>query len=91
MEHLKNFRKAASKAEQERLANALDTTTNYLFSHLGVHRKVSIEQAEVIECETAKIAACNGGSTPIIQRDMLCAVCARCPLACSVRASQDLA
>lgn len=91
MELLKNFKKLASQPEREQLADALGTSTSYLFDHLGKHRRISVEQAAVIEETTTTIAAKNGGTTPVIQRDSLCAACAKCPLACSVRASQEFA
>lgn len=91
MELLKNFRKAATQAEREQLADALGTSISYLFDHLGKHRRISVDQAAVIEDVTTEIAANNGGTTPVIQRENLCAACVKCPLACSARAAQEFA
>ena len=91
MEHLKNFRDVATELEKEQLAAALGTNTTYLFSHLGRHRRILVEQAARIESETATIALNTGGKTPVIYRDMTCDACAKCPLACAARAAQGLA
>ena len=45
MTSLKQFREKASEAEQDMLAEQVDTTKSYLFSHLGVHRRATLEKA----------------------------------------------
>lgn len=78
---LKDFRDAATRQEREELATAVETTEEYLFTHLGTHRNVPIEKAEQIEEATLRIGRLNGGRTPVIRREELCEVCARCPRA----------
>lgn len=88
MTSLKQFREKASEAEQDMLAEQVGTTKSYLFSHLGVHRRATLEKAVAIEKATASISTLNGGETPIIYRDMVCDTCATCPLACASRAKR---
>ena len=82
---LKEFKKAATKAEQQQLADAVGTTAAYLFNQLGIHREFTFDKAASVEFATIEIARDNGGKTPIITRDQLVAACSKCPFALAHR------
>ena len=85
MASLSEFKHAATKDEREELSQAVGTTENYLFYHLGKHRDFSLDHAVAVEQATREIAMRNGGITPEISRTDLCSACAKCPLACATR------
>jgi len=78
---LRSFRETATPEEALALAQAVGTTEEYLFSHLGRHRGFSISKAAAVEDFTTALSEENNGRTPKIVRAELCADCARCPYA----------
>ena len=81
MTSLKAFRNAATLEEQEELAQRAGTTREYLFSHLGVHRRIPMDKAEIIEIVTREMFVRTRGRTPVIYRTSMCETCNRCPFA----------
>lgn len=88
MSNLKAFRDSATREEQDDLAKKLGTNSTYLFNQLGVHRRIQVEKAAIIEKATIEIARQNSGRTPVIPREALCEACAQCPHACATRAAR---
>lgn len=78
---LKVWMRAATVAEQELLAQRVDTSVGMLRQYAGGHREMSAERAGRVEAVTAEMHKLSKGRLPRIVRTDVCGACRQCPYA----------
>lgn len=78
---LKSWMKAATAAEQAKLALAVGTSRAYLYQLSGGFRQASAELGSQIELKTAAMHKESGGRLPEIYRTDLVEACRGCAFA----------
>lgn len=78
---MKNWMMAATKQEQELLAEKVGTSVGMLRQYSGGHRHASAETAGRIEEATAVMHKASKGRLPKVVRTDICGACRKCPYA----------
>lgn len=76
-----DWMKAATRAEQESLAEQAGTSRAYLYRLSSGQRVASAELASAIEVAAETLRAKSKGRLPRLMRYHLCSACALCPFA----------
>jgi DNA-binding transcriptional regulator YdaS (Cro superfamily) len=77
---LKSWMRAATTAEQHKLANLISTTPGMLYQYSNGERQVSPVRAREMEMATALLAKANP-TLPLLYRTDLASACAGCEFA----------
>jgi DNA-binding transcriptional regulator YdaS (Cro superfamily) len=77
----KTWMKAATPGEQSILAEALDTSREYLYQLSGGFRKASPERGAAIEAASARMHEASQGRLPRIYRTDMVEACRNCEFA----------
>lgn len=81
MNIFKTWMKAATPGEQSILADALDTSRDYLYQLSGGFRKASPERGAAIEVASARMHVASKGRLPRIYRTDMVEACRNCEFA----------
>jgi DNA-binding transcriptional regulator YdaS (Cro superfamily) len=81
MNIFKTWMKAATPGEQSILADALDTSREYLYQLSGGFRKASPERGAAIEAASARMHEASQGRLPRIYRTDMVDACRNCEFA----------